>query len=134
MSTEAVRGKPPRPASLGSKIDSMFELRDKKRVLEASIKDLDTAYAKLEAELIEEMGKQGVDKLSGTLASASITKTVTANVEDWDMFLAYVYKTKQGHLLQRRVSDPAFRELLDHGKKVPGTQPFIKARLNVRVR
>ena len=50
------------------------------------------------------------------------------------MFLAYVYKTKQGHLLQRRVSDPAFRELLDHGKKVPGTQPFIKARLNVRVR
>lgn len=59
------------------------------------------------------------------------TSTV-AQVTDWDAFYAYIYKNKFGHLLQRRVSDPAWRELMEQGKKVPGTTPFTKKRLNFR--
>jgi hypothetical protein len=126
----------PAPAqlTLGQKIDAMFDLREKKRALEAQVKELDGQYADLESQLMEDMASQGTDKLSGTKASVSITTTVAAQVEDWDSFLAYVYKMKYGHLLQRRVSDPAYRELLEQGKKVPGVQPFSKNRLNLRVR
>lgn len=124
----------PAALTLGQKIDAMFDLREKKRALEAQIKELDGQYEILESELMEDMAKQGTDKMSGAKASVSITTSTVANVADWDSFLAYVYKMKYGHLLQRRVSDPAYRELLEQGKKVPGVEPFHKSRLNLRVR
>jgi hypothetical protein len=81
---------------------------------------------------MEDMQANGIDKMTGKHASVSITSTVVANVEDWDAFGAYILKNKLLHMLQRRVSDPAYRELLDAGKKVPGVQPFNKKRLNLR--
>ena len=134
MATKAKAAPAPAALTLGQKIDAMFDLREKKRKLEAQIKELDGQYEILESELMEDMGKQGTDKLSGSKASVSITTSTVANVGDWDSFLAFVYKMKYGHLLQRRVSDPAYRELLEQGKKVPGVEPFHKSRLNLRVR
>ena len=116
----------------GATIDTMWELREKKRALEASVKDVEGQIADLESKLMEDMQANGVDKMTGKHASVSITSTVVADVEDWDAFWAYIHKMKYGHLLQRRVSDPAYRELLDLGKKIPGTQPFTKKRLNLR--
>lgn len=123
-----------KPPSLGTLIDQMWGLRDKKRELEASIKDLDGQIANIESSLMEQMAEQGVDKMSGALATVSISTNTVAQVEDWDAFLAYVYKKKYGHLLQRRVSDPAYRELLEQGQKIPGVTPFSKQRLNLRAR
>lgn len=120
--------------TVGQKIDKMFDLREKKRALEAQVKELEGQLTDLESQLMEDMAAQGVDKMSGTKASVSITTSTVANVEDWNEFLTYVYKMKYGHLLQRRVSDPAYRELLEQGKKVPGVSPFTKERLNLRAR
>ena len=130
--TVSPKAKKPVKATPGAMIDSMWELREKKRALEASVKDVESQIADLEAKLMEDMQANGVDKMTGKHASVSITSTVVANVEDWDAFWAYIHKMKYGHLLQRRVSDPAYRELLDLGKKIPGTQPFTKKRLNLR--
>ena len=134
MPTTTERPKTRKTAKLtpGATIDTMWELREKKRVLEASVKDVEGQIADLEAKLMEDMQANGIDKMAGKHASVSITSTVVANVEDWDAFWAYIHKMKYGHLLQRRVSDPAYRELLDLGKKIPGTQPFTKKRLNLR--
>ena len=81
---------------------------------------------------MENMDKDGIDKMTGRKATVSISTSVVATVEDWDAFLAFVYRTKSGHLLQRRVSDPAWREMIEIKGKVPGTQPFTKKRLNLR--
>lgn len=134
MPTTTERPKTRKAAKLtpGATIDTMWELREKKRALEASVKDVGGQIADLESKLMEDMQANGVDKMTGKHASVSITSTVVANVEDWDAFWAYIHKMKYGHLLQRRVSDPAYRELLDLGKKIPGTQPFTKKRLNLR--
>lgn len=120
--------------TIGQKIDAMFDLREKKRALDAQVKELEGQIKGFESELMEDMAAQGVDKMSGTKATVSITSSTVANVEDWDSFLAFVYKMKYGHLLQRRVSDPAYRELLEQGKKIPGVSPFSQDRLNLRVR
>lgn len=116
----------------GEDIDALFELREKKRKLEASIKDLEGQASLIQDRLMENMGKSGLDKMTGRKASVSISTTTVANVEDWDSFLAWIYKTKNGHLLQRRVSDPAWREMVEIKKVVPGTQPFTQKRLNMR--
>lgn len=117
---------------LGKLIDQLWSIREKKRELEAAVKDLDGKISDIEVELMEALNAAGLEKASGTKASISITTTTVANVTDWDEFGKYILKNKFLHLLQRRVSDPAYRELLEAGKKVPGTEPFTKKRLNLR--
>lgn len=129
MATTATRKSKP---SLGAQIDKMWDIREKKRALEASIKDLDGQLATIEAELMEDMEANGVDKMTGKHAGVSITSNTVAHVTDWDEMWKFILKTKNTQLLQRRVSDPAYRELLEMGKKVPGAEAFTKKRLNLR--
>ena len=76
---------------------------------------------------------EGTDKGAGKLASASISSVVVGNLDDADKFFAYVKKTGYFHLMQRRLSDPAIRELLASKGSIPGVTPFTKVRLNLRV-
>lgn len=121
-----------RPATLGSLADRIWASREEKRKLEAEVKTVNEKIAELEEELLARMDAENTDKAAGSKASISITKSIVADVQDWDLFWPYVAKNKLFHLVQRRVSDPAYRELLDMGKKVPGVQPFPKRKLNVR--
>ncbi|MDM0116875.1 hypothetical protein QTI66_32635 [Variovorax sp. J22R133] len=124
-----LRGEP----TIGGSIDWMWKLREKKRDLETETKKIEDEIASIEERLMTEMKAQGMDKASGSKASVSITSTVVANVIDWDAFHAYIHKNKAGHLLQRRVADPAWRELTKDGlKPLPGTEAFTKRRLNLR--
>ena len=118
-------------SSLGAKIDAL----QKKRVLRAAAQkkadDIDAEVKAMEAELLEALSAEGIDKASGKLATVSVSNTVVASVKDWDSFYEYIRKYKFFHLLQRRVADLAYRELIDQGKKVPGTEPFTKTSLRV---
>ena len=130
MSNEAVKTRAP---ALGKLIDKVFGLREKKAALEAQTKALAGEIETIESELMEAMEKAGIEKTSTAKGTASISTSTVASVEDWDAFYAYIHKNKFWHLLQRRVSDPAYRELLEQGKKVPGATPFHKKRVNFRV-
>lgn len=132
MATAKTTAKPARARPIGTMADDIWDLREKKRALDAQVKELEGQIEERSAELLERMKAEGMDKFTSAHASFSASSSVVANVEDWDAFWAYIYKNKYGHLLQRRVSDPAYRELLDAKKKVPGVQPFIKERLNIR--
>lgn len=132
MPTTAKTTKAPTTLLKGTTVDKLVGLRNKKRDLEASVKSLEGQIEELQSQLLEEMESAGVDKFSGKLGTVSISTNVVANVEDWDLLYPYIAKNKAWHLLQRRVSDPAYRELLEAGKKVPGVQPFSKKRLNLR--
>ncbi len=131
MSNEAVK-KPLTQAAIGKTIDKVFALRKKKADLESAMKDVEGQIAILDSELMEAMEQTGLQKTSTKSGTASISTSTVAQVEDWDALLAYIYKNKFGHLLQRRVSDPAWRELVEQGKKVPGTTGFIKKRIAYR--
>ena len=96
------------------------------------MKDVEGQIADLDSEIMEAMHQSGLEKTATKMGTVSVSTSTVAQVEDWDAFLAYIYKNKYGHLLQRRVSDPAWRELVEQGKKVPGTAGFTKKRLNYR--
>lgn len=121
-----------RPPTVGALIDQIWAAREEKRRLESQIKEVETTIATLQEQIMERLEAEGLDKASGSKATVSISANTVANVEDWDSFWSYILKNKYTHLLQRRVSDPAYRELLEQGKKVPGVQPFVKRTLNVR--
>lgn len=121
-----------KPASLGAVIDQIWAAREEKRRLEAEVGEIEAKISELEQQLIERLDAEGLDKATGSKATVSVSTNTVANVTDWDAFWQFILKNKYTHLLQRRVSDPAYRELLEQGKKVPGVEPFLKRRLNVR--
>lgn len=119
--------------SLGQTIDELHELRESKRALEQQIKILDEKYGELEDEIVGKMNEAGLDKMTGKKGTVSITSSIVANVPNWDEFWKWVAKTKNFHMIQKRVSDPSWREYCEKtGKTPPGTESFSKRRLNLR--
>lgn len=130
MATVAAMRKP--KVTVGSLIDSMQDVRAQKRALAEQEKALTSQYETLQAQLIELMDAEGVSKSTGRLASGSITESMEFNIEDFDGFMAYVAKSKQPHLVQRRVSAPAIRELWAKKGAVPGLTPYTKRVISLR--
>lgn len=115
---------------LGTMIDQLEGIRAKKRKAQVTVDELDEQYKALDALIQARLQEEGMGKASGKKATASLSSTVVANVIDWDKLFAYVKKTGYFHLFQRRISDPAFRELAEK-KAVPGIEPFTKLTLSL---
>lgn len=108
------------------------ELREAKRTLEAQLKAIDAQLAANEADVIEVLDSLGVPKFSVGKLSFSISETLVGNVEDWDSVYAYIREHDAFHLLQRRLSNSAYKELLELGEAPEGIVPFTKRSLNFR--
>lgn len=128
-----------RVAGTGTLIDKLWALREQKRALEAQADAISKEMSVYEEQLAAKMDADGVTKATGRAASVSFSFSVAANVgvegdvdAGWDALHAFIKKTGYWHLLHRRVSDAAYKELLDSGKKVPGCTPFTKKRINLR--
>ena len=69
--------------TIGSLIDKLEAVREKKRVLAEQDKVLSAQYAELEATLLQRLDADGTQKASSKKATVSISEVVVANV-DWD--------------------------------------------------
>jgi len=123
---------PSKPRTLGALIDAIDDAREVKRALAVQVKEAEAEYKDLEAQIIARFDAEDTRTGEGKKAGASISESITGNNEDFDALTAYVKKTGYFHLFQRRISDPAFRELLEKKGAVPGLKPFIKRNLNLR--
>ncbi len=134
MATKKVLvGKPePKKPSLGLQIDALFKMREVLRGLQAKEKEQEDLIKAAEVVLMETMKAEGVEKSTGKLATVSISEIQSANVVDWDAFGAFVIKNKYLHLLQKRISIAAVREIFETKGKVPGVEPFVQHKLNLR--
>ena len=119
--------------TLGSKIDTLCMLREKKRKLEKQAEAVKLQMDLLEQELIKQMELQGVTKSTGELASVSVTPQDFPQVKDWDALYAYIHRVKAYHLLQRRPAVAAFRELFELRRQVPGVEKYTETSLSLRV-
>lgn len=118
--------------NLGASIDKLLELREQRRKLEAEANKLKDEYDIVEEHLMAQMGKQNMEKASSKLASVSVSSTVVGNVTDWEALNKFIKRTGHFHLYQRRLSDPAVRELFESKGSIPGVEPFTKKRLSLR--
>ncbi|HBW09408.1 MAG: hypothetical protein JL55_18650 [Pseudomonas sp. BICA1-14] len=107
-------------------------LRERKRELEAEIKLLDQALAANELAIIERLDEMGVSRFAVGKLSFSISENTVGNVEDWDQVYDYIKANNAFHLVQRRLANAAYKELLDMGDSLPGVVPFNKRSLNFR--
>lgn len=120
-----------RAPTLGSLIDKLYAVREKRRDLAKKDDELKAEYAELEEQIKARLAAEETDIGRGKKATASISKVVVADIVDFDALCKYVKRTGYFHLFQRRISDPAFRELIAT-KPVPGLAPFTKINLNLK--
>lgn len=120
------------PATTGAIIDQLWAVREEKRLLNTQLSEVETKEKEIAALLMARLETEGMEKATGRLASVSISVNTVADVQDWDEFWKFIISKKYTHMLQKRVSEPAYRELLEKGVKVPGVVPFTKRTLNVR--
>lgn len=116
------------PAKLGACIDLAYELREKRlsrqREVEAELAEMKADEKALKDHIINTFTKSEIDGAKGSVCSASITRVVYPKVTDWDKVYAYILKTKEFDLLEKRMGKLAFRERYDSGVKIPGTEAY----------
>lgn len=121
--------------SLGARIDEIYALKQQKRELEERAEEMGRRISAAETDLLEVMEESGTQKATGLRASASITESVVPQVEDWDEFYKFIRRNNAFELLQRRPAVEAWREhaAARREQTVPGTVPYIKRQVSVRV-
>lgn len=120
--------------NLGEMIDELYNLRTKKSELNRQVELITEQYTALEAQVLEELQRQGTESARSSLATATVSESVVPNVTDWEAFYQYIIDTRQPYLLERRPSVVIYRDLLQAGEEVPGVSPFTKTSLSLRKR
>lgn len=121
--------------TLGSVTDQMFEIREQRRALEAQDKELKAQYDSLEKQLIELLDAQGVDRCSGAHVSATITENTQFSFDGEDgftKFMPWMARHKLYHLVQRRLSAPALREIIATKGAIPGVVAYQERKVSLR--
>jgi len=122
------------PISLGDTINEMFELRERKRELNAELKDIEQAIRDLEGQILQGLDEQGVQQTRTGRATATISEQTIPSVQDWDAVYDYVRENEAQYLFERRLAAGAWRELHESGETVPGTEPYVRRTVNLRRR
>lgn len=115
--------------SIGSMIDNLDKIREKKRGLDEQVKDLEAQYRELTEKILDRMATENMPKASGRRATVSRSETIVGQLEDWEALTKYIGRTKNFQLFERRISAAAFRELFEKKGEVPGVKPFTKVTL-----
>lgn len=115
--------------SIGSMIDNLDKIRDKKRGLDEQVKNLEAQYRELTEKILDRMASENMPKASGRRATVSRSETIVGQLEDWEALTKYISRTKNFQLFERRISAAAFRELFEKKGEVPGVKPFTKVTL-----
>lgn len=116
----------------GKIIDEMLVLRDKRYALDKESKGLKADYDALESILLSRMRNQDTQQSRSSTATATISETIVPTIKDWDSFMNYVKETDAFHLIQKRPSSTAYRELVQQGEVIPGLEPFTETKINLR--
>ncbi len=132
MAKAALKQVSPAP-TIGALIDKMKTIAVERSTLSVADKALSEEQKGLEQQIIELMDKQETRVGEGKIAKASIIEAEEPTIEDWDAFTKWMTRTKNLHLIQRRISAPAWREIRALKKaEVPGIGVFTKRSLNLR--
>ena len=125
------------PATLGAAADKIFDLREHKRELDAQLKAVEGDIETLTKHIFTLLDAQDTRKAEGKRASISVNYAINPSTKDWDQTAHWIINGKRGdkyayaHLLFKRISAPAYRELRSLGVVIPGQEDFTNRTLSI---
>ena len=115
--------------NLGQMIDKLITIKAEKAEIAAQEKALGVQCTELEAQILEHLKKEDLPGAKGKKGSVSRSETIVGTLKDWELLTKYIKRTGNFQLFERRISAPAFRELLQMKGSVPGVEAFTKVSL-----
>jgi len=117
---------------IDDKIDEMYMLRERKKGLEAQIKEVADDILKCQEWLLTRYKEVGTTTSRGKLASATVSESIVPNITDWGAISDWIIENDGVYLVHRRISAGPWKELLDAGTEVPGIEPYTKTTISLR--
>ena len=117
----------------GDLLDRIVVLREELAEVAEQEKYIKGEIDAIEDELLTRMNDRKTDRLSNDKLTASKTTTVHASVLDWDAVYDFIKTSGDFSLVQKRISETAYRELLAMGQ-VPGIIPKEVTKVGFRKR
>ena len=117
---------------IGMYVDTLYGLKEKKKEISQKLLDLNKEITNVEFKLLDLMKNQelftvGNDSINVFRKSKTVPKVV-----QWDEFYEFIYREKAGHLLERRPSLLACREMFSEGLVIPGVDPYTFEEVRTR--
>ena len=119
--------------NVGEMVDLLFTLKSELKEVQELESALSSAVEYLQNKIIEVMDELSIDKVSRKgVGTVSSKVELYPNVVDMDALVKYMYENNYSGLLQKRISAPLFREILEETGEYPdGVDAYPKAKLNI---
>lgn len=135
---EKPRTKSAKPTlTLGQAADKIYDLREKKREIDAKLKAVEAEITALTETIFGLLEEQDTRKAEGKRASISVNYAINPSTKNWDDTAKFIINGKRGdryayaHLLYKRIAAPAYRELRSLGVVIPGQEDFTNRTLSI---
>ena len=135
---EKPRTKSAKPAlTLGQAADKIYDLREKKREIDAELKAVEAEISALTETIFGLLEEQDTRRAEGKRASISVNYAINPSTKNWDDTARFIINGKRGdrfayaHLLYKRIAAPAYRELRSLGVIIPGQEDFTNRTLSI---
>jgi hypothetical protein len=102
----------------------LYSLREQRLFIQSQADALETTEKALKEHIINTLPKSKTTGVAGRLARVRVGTDTVPTVKDWKALHAHILKTKDWELLGRTIGRAAIEERWEHGKKVPGVEPF----------
>ena len=109
-------------ATLSELSHALFNAKEEKKRLNGLIASLNEEIRDYESKIWQIMEADDLLKFSTPDGTVYISPQVVPKVVDWDKFYGYIKETEAYHMLERRPSRAAFRELHEAHKAIPGVE------------
>lgn len=127
-------------------IDAAFEQKKKVEAANKIATKTEETFKAIEwciLKLMEDLGDtiEGTDgeeqnvpllKAGGLSANVTVTESDQPNVKDWDKFYEYIIENNAMHLLQKRATATACRELWEMKEEIAGVEKFVQRKISLR--
>jgi hypothetical protein len=115
-------------------VDKLYAHRKERMRLEKELEAWKREEKKIADFLAQELENLGASSMAGAIARFSVKKELLPTVTDWGAVHEFVLRSHDFSLLQNRISSAAWRDYLQEGVLVPGTQEFETVKISLTKR
>lgn len=122
--------------NIQERVKQYVQLRDgydaAKKEFDAKTKRIKEAIAKLEAEFLDHLNKEGLKNIGADTGTVYKIPRYSVSVKDREEYLRYVFSTKNLEALDVRANKKVVKDLLEKGEEVPGIKYTESTQIGVR--
>lgn len=101
-------------------VDMYISIREQRLVADRKVAELKETEEEIKKTIISKFQEQGLKVLGGDTGTVKMTELDEPVAENWELVWDYVAENNAWHLLHKRLTSTAVRELWNDGQTIPG--------------